>query len=36
MLAACRDGPPSALVSNVEISDTAEPVGPEFRVLPTA
>jgi acylphosphatase len=36
MLAACRDGPPSALVSNVEISDTAEPLGPEFRVLPTA
>jgi acylphosphatase len=36
MLAVCRDGPPSALVSNVEISDTAEPLGPEFRVLPTA
>jgi acylphosphatase len=36
MLAVCRDGPPSALVSNVAVSDTAEPVGPEFRVLPTA
>jgi acylphosphatase len=36
MLTACHEGPPSALVSGVEVSDSAEPVGPDFRVLPTA
>ena len=36
MLAACRQGPPSALVSNVEVSERPEPIGPDFRVLPTA
>ena len=36
MLAACREGPPSAVVTAVEVTDTAEPVGPGFRVLPTA
>ncbi len=36
MLAACRDGPPAALVSNVAATDAAEPAGNGFRMLPTA
>jgi acylphosphatase len=36
MLAACRNGPPAALVNALLVEDTAEPPGRSFRVLPTA
>ena len=36
MLAACRTGPRMAEVREVLSSDFAGPVGPGFRVLPTA
>jgi acylphosphatase len=36
MLAACRDGPRSALVSAVNATDTTDPTGKGFRMLPTA
>jgi len=35
LIAACRSGPPSARVSDVEIAD-AEPPTPGFRRLPSA
>jgi acylphosphatase len=35
MLAACRKGPPAALVDAVEATDTDEPPGRTFRLLPT-
>lgn len=36
MLTACRSGPPSAAVRHVEVTETAEPTGNGFRMLPTA
>ena len=36
MLMACREGPPAALVSNVQVSEAREPVVAGFLVLPTA
>ena len=36
MLAACRAGPPASAVRNVEVTETAEPTGNGFRMLPTA
>ncbi len=35
MLTACREGPPLAIVNNVEVTETKEPAGRSFRVLPT-
>lgn len=35
MLGACRLGPRLAEVHEVLVSEFAEPVGPDFRVLPT-
>jgi acylphosphatase len=35
MLTACREGPPMAIVNNLDITETAEPAGRGFRVLPT-
>jgi acylphosphatase len=36
MLAACREGPDASIVSNVAVTDSTEPAGRSFRVLPTA
>ena len=36
MLMACSEGPPAALVSNVEVSEAREPVVADVQVLPTA
>jgi acylphosphatase len=36
MVVACRSGPPSAAVIKVDVSETAEVTGRDFRVLPTA
>lgn len=36
MLADCRNGPPSALVTDVEVTDSTEPASTTFSVLPTA
>lgn len=36
ILEACRDGPPAAIVTDVEASPAAEPPAPGFRILPTA
>jgi acylphosphatase len=36
MLAACRGGPPSARVERLDVTDSADPTGAGFRVLPTA
>jgi acylphosphatase len=35
MLTACREGPPMAMVNSVDVTETAEPAGRGFRVLPT-
>ena len=35
MLTVCREGPPLAIVNAVDLTETAEPAGRGFRVLPT-
>jgi acylphosphatase len=35
MLTACREGPPLAIVNAVDLTETTEPAGRGFRVLPT-
>jgi acylphosphatase len=35
MLTACREGPPMAIVNDIEIAETTDPAGRGFRVLPT-
>ena len=36
MLAACQLGPGAAFVSRVDVTETFDPAGPHFTVLPTA
>lgn len=35
MLAACRNGPPAALVDGIDVTEIEAPAEPGFRVLPT-